>query len=115
MNLTQLKQAAEAATPGPWMAAGPSFGDPMPRWLDSVVQDDGSGTDSPIDICRDAETSDAEFIAACDPQTILKLIAIARAARDYLATDAYSDKAREPSENALRQALEGVMFLECRA
>lgn len=79
MNLQRLKELAEKATPGPWVEARPGLltkGD----W-DSVFVDDD--TDCSDCICYNVEVpDDAQFIAACDPQTILKLIAAVEAARE---------------------------------
>ena len=37
MDLDELKRLLEQATPGPWIGAGPSFGDPLPRYTTSMV------------------------------------------------------------------------------
>jgi len=70
----ELRRLAEAATQGPWIAAGPSYGDPMPRYYNAVVTD----TDGPIedeDICSNTMTSeDALYIAAANPAAILSLL-----------------------------------------
>ena len=70
----ELRKLAEAATQGPWIAAGPSYGDPVPRYYNTVVTD----TDYPIedeDICSDTMTSeDALYIAAANPAAILALL-----------------------------------------
>ena len=36
IDLKAIRAAAEAATPGPWEAAGPSFGAPLPQYLNCV-------------------------------------------------------------------------------
>lgn len=36
IDLKAIRAAVEAATPGPWEAAGPSFGAPLPRYLNCV-------------------------------------------------------------------------------
>jgi hypothetical protein len=58
-------------TPGPWIGAGPSFGDPLPRYTTSIVtewEDDAEGC---IDICElpfhhhdDENEANARLIAA---------------------------------------------------
>lgn len=58
-------------TPGPWIGAGPSFGDPLPRYTDEIVtvdEDEHGGVET---ICRlpfnhlDAENeANARLIAA---------------------------------------------------
>ena len=52
MNNFDTLRAALAAGPtaGPWVACGPSYGDPLPRWLDCVVQPDDE--DGGITIAR---------------------------------------------------------------
>ena len=36
-DLDELSRLLEPATPGPWIGAGPSFGDPLPRYTTSMV------------------------------------------------------------------------------
>ncbi len=47
-DLDELSRLLEQATPGPWIGAGPSFGDPLPRYTTSMVtaweDDDGCRT-----------------------------------------------------------------------
>lgn len=80
MNITELKEIAEKATPGPWVAAGPSFGYPLPRYLTSVVVDREEDDDYANEICRAPGgcesicTSDMDFIGAANPAAILELI-----------------------------------------
>ena len=77
-NTEELKKLAEAATPGPWVAGGPSFGTPMPVWCDEVVTE--SGGDSPESVClcpsgaEETSTADMSYIAAANPAAILALI-----------------------------------------
>jgi len=44
-DLDELERLLDQATPGPWIGAGPSFGDPLPRYTTCVVteweDDDG--------------------------------------------------------------------------
>lgn len=73
IDTKNLRTLAEAATPGPWIAAGPSYGKPLPEFYNCVVPDDG--TDGPDDICSDTLTSeDALYIAACSPDVLLALL-----------------------------------------
>lgn len=70
----ELRELAEAATQGPWIAAGPSYGDPMPRYYNTVVTDRGDPIEDE-DVCSDTMTSeDALFIAAANPAAILSLL-----------------------------------------
>lgn len=72
--MTDLKTLALAATPGPWIAAGPSFGAPLPITLDSVVQDSNEEGEG-FSICRDVDDpDDAAYIAAASPDAILKML-----------------------------------------
>lgn len=72
--IERIRAALNAASCGPWIGAGPSFGRPLPEYLDSVVQDCGDG-DCSITICRDTETSDASYIAACNPSAMSEVLA----------------------------------------
>jgi predicted lipoprotein len=48
MNLDELERLLREATAGPWIGAGPSFGDPLPRYTTDMVteweDDDGCRT-----------------------------------------------------------------------
>ena len=78
MNTEELKELAQAATPGPWVAGGPSFGAPLPVYCDEVVTE--SGGDNPDSVCRapfstnETSTADMLYIAAANPAAILALI-----------------------------------------
>ena len=79
-DYTALRAALAAGpTSGPWVACGPSFGDPLPRWLDCVVQPDDE--DGGITIARADDgfagcgSADMAYIAAADPATIAALLA----------------------------------------
>lgn len=82
MTTTELKKLAEAATPGPWMAAGPSFGGEFPVYCDEVVVDREHDDDDGYGICQAStglekeSTHDMSYIAAANPAAILKLLAI---------------------------------------
>ena len=77
-NLTDLEQLAKAATPGPWRrdARGERSG------FEHVFagNDDGPGQT----VAQWTLPSDAAYIAAASPDVVLRLIAVARAARDHL-------------------------------
>jgi hypothetical protein len=70
-------------TPGPWIGAGPSFGDPLPRYTTSIVtewEDDAEGC---IDICElpfrhhdDENEANARLIAAAPD--LLESLKVAR-------------------------------------
>ena len=72
--IAAIRQALAHATPGPWVAAGPSFGAALPAYLDCVGVDI-DGDDSAPTICRDTETDDSVYIAACNPVNIAALLA----------------------------------------
>lgn len=73
------KALDEGPMEGPWVAVGPSFGEPLPKFLNEVVIEDGS--DSPDIVCGcepagDPESSATmEFIAVCNPDNIRTLLA----------------------------------------
>jgi hypothetical protein len=66
IDLEKLAEAAEKATPSPWIAD------------DSIVFADGES------VALDCRHRDASFIALADPQTILKLIRVVKATEAYL-------------------------------
>jgi hypothetical protein len=58
-------------TPGPWIGAGPSFGDPLPRYTTSIVTEWEHEDEGCIDICElpfhhhdDENEANARLIAA---------------------------------------------------
>lgn len=59
-----------AHTPGPWIQAGPSHGDRLPRFTDEIVTDHDDDGDSPQTICvfngclDDENEANAALIAA---------------------------------------------------
>lgn len=77
-KINELRKLAQAATPGPWVAGGPSFGEPFPVWCDEVVTE--SGGDSPESVClcpsgaEESSTDDMSYIAAANPAAILAMI-----------------------------------------
>jgi hypothetical protein len=86
VNLDELEKLARAATPGPWTsdvwietdgngwrATGPHH--------EAEAHDHGSEPGSPDE---QAAQADARFIAACDPTTVLALLAVAKAAREII-------------------------------
>lgn len=81
-ELAELRRLAEAASEGDWMAAGPSFGAALPKYLDSVECGDDSGEPT-ITICDapdwhvdnyDQRSANIEYIAAVNPASILRLL-----------------------------------------
>ena len=68
-----IRAALADATNGPWIGAGPSFGAPHAEYLDSVVED--VDNDDAATICRDTETGDARYIAACNPAAMAEVLA----------------------------------------
>lgn len=89
--IKELKRLAEAATPGPWIAAGPSFNGPLPVYCDDVCVDREGDEDDGYSICgapvglEESSTGDMEFIAAANPSAIKSLIAQLEAAHAELA------------------------------
>ena len=71
-RLQELQQVAEAATPGPWHYEY----DPMEnRQQHFIVTPVGRAV-----VPFHSETADARFIATFNPETVLKLLAVVRAA-----------------------------------
>jgi hypothetical protein len=81
MDTTELKKLAEAATQGPWVAAGPSFGSDKPQYLEEVLVDREGDEDDTYTVCQapaglQYESShDMAFIAAAHPAAVLAMIA----------------------------------------
>ena len=81
-DLAELARLAEAATAGPWVAAGPSFGADSARYLEEVLVDREGDEDDTYTVCaapaglRDdpQTTADMAFIAAASPDAVLALI-----------------------------------------
>jgi len=99
-QIEELRKLAQDATPGPWVAGGPSFGAPLPVYCDEVVTE--SGGDSPDYVCRapfgenETSTADMSYIAAANPSAILALIQ----QRDELlvALELFMERVDEPPE-----------------
>ena len=97
----ELKRLAAEATPGPWIAAGPSFGGPPPVYCNEVCVDrEGDDDDTysvfgaPIGMDKEA-SSDMEYIAAANPKAITALLSALEAA--------------EAENERLRKAVEDVL------
>ena len=87
IDLDALEAAALAATPGPWIACGPSFGELKPRYLNEVMADrDEDGEEFGYTICEFPQlleeecSADMNYIAAANPAVVLELIRRLRAA-----------------------------------
>jgi hypothetical protein len=80
IDTKELRRLAQAASPGPWIAAGPSFGESLPKYLNEVVIDREGDEDDGYSICGaplglDKEGSDdMAFVAAANPATITELL-----------------------------------------
>ena len=80
IDTKELRRLAQAATPGPWIAAGPSFGESLPKYLNEVVIDRAGDEDDGYSICGaplglDKEGSDdMAFVAAANPATTPELL-----------------------------------------
>ncbi len=83
IDLKAIEEAARAATPGPWRHNKDN------EQIGDVCQPDGwtVATTQPQPIPKGQQhiqrDRDARHISLCDPQTVLKLVEIARAARAY--------------------------------
>ena len=78
IDTKELRRLAQAATPGPWIAAGPSFGESLPKYLNEVVVDREGDEDDGYSICNTPIglelSSDMAFIAAANPAAISELL-----------------------------------------
>ena len=75
-ELDALEALAKKATPGPWKCRKSYYGN-----LYRVVQFDKGPPETSMYTTSELEPGDARFIAALDPNTVLKIIAEARKAR----------------------------------
>ena len=87
IDLNEIERLANAATSGPWIACGPSFGASSPKYLNEVVVDNPEDDENDgIEVCRppvgleDAVSADMEFIGAANPAVVLELVRRLRAA-----------------------------------
>ena len=91
IDIDKLRRLAQAATPGPWIATGPSFGGSLPKYLNEVVVDREGDEGDGYSICNtpiglDEECSDdMAFIAAANPAAISELLDRLEAAETELA------------------------------
>lgn len=76
-------------TPGPWIGAGPSFGDPLPRYTDEIVtveEDEHGGVETicrlPVNYRDPENEANARLIAAA-PDMLDALIV----AREFISAD----------------------------
>jgi len=82
IDLARIKKAAEKATKGPWKAFKTPTG-----LLIGIGEETGEGiTDARGGLWGDAEEAvrNADHIVACDPQTILHLVAVVEAALTHI-------------------------------
>jgi hypothetical protein len=66
-------------TPGPWTGTGPSYGDPLPRYIDTIIADRNE-EDECIEICTLPvpafdEESDANFKLIAAAPDLLAMLA----------------------------------------
>ena len=106
IDINELRRLTQAATPGPWIAAGPSFGESLPKHLNEVVVDREGDEDDGYSICNtpiglDQECSDdMAFIAAANPLAIEELLDRLEAAEKSDAESiAMYRKARDERDN----------------
>lgn len=78
----KLRELAQAATPGPWTACGPSHGGPLPKHLDEIAVDREGDDDDGVSVARCPQgmagiketDADMAYIAAANPSTVLRLL-----------------------------------------
>jgi hypothetical protein len=80
IDINELRRLTQAATPGPWIAAGPSFGESLPKHLNEVVVDREGDEDDGYSICNapiglnEERSDDMAFIAEANPLAIEELL-----------------------------------------
>jgi len=109
--------AAEGLTHGEWVACGPSFGDPPPRFLDEVISpDDADGGElvacAPPGLVNEGNaTADMAYIAACHPERMARLLDALESAQAALAAE--RERAAQLAEK-LQDALDFTQELQER-
>ena len=79
-QIDDLRKAALAATPGPWIAAGPSFGKGKPEYLSDVVVDNPEVDEHEQTVCATISgtthecSADMDFIGTFNPVVVLALL-----------------------------------------
>ena len=84
MNLKKLREIAEAATPGPWITCEHICGGMM------VIHENDKDLAPEV-----SEDEDATYIATFNPTTVLKLLALAEAAKEEYENRVVGPKLRE--------------------
>jgi hypothetical protein len=103
MNTEQLKQAALAATPGPWFAM--PIGE-VSQWVDVVAHDEVGRYSLPFIACKHFDSeANAALIAAANPSTILALLECVDALR---AIEKYPGISEGRAARAALQKLEAL-------
>jgi hypothetical protein len=99
-------------TPGPWIGAGPSFGDPLPRYTTSIVTEWEHEDEGYIGICElpfhhhdDENEANARLIAAA-PDLLEALKEMLVNHED--ACTGYGEGAAEKARIAIAKATEGA-------
>lgn len=77
IDIKAIRAAAEAATPGPWEAVGPSFGEPLPKYLNEVGRINEDEMFEEVCVSPwpedDACSADMIFIATANPAAVIAL------------------------------------------
>jgi hypothetical protein len=99
VKIDELEKLAMAATPGPWKYFPEAYPTDYPGW--------GSKEHEEVGIVSHVgdNLSTAKFIAASNPQTVLKLIAVVRAAKEIANNMKHS--------NAHKKLRDEIAKLEC--
>ena len=80
IDINELRRMAQAATPGPWIGCGPSFGESLPKYLNEVAVDREGDEDDGYSVCttpiglEEQCSDDMAFIAAANPAAVSELL-----------------------------------------
>ena len=80
IDINDLRRMAQAATPGPWIGAWPSFGESLPKYLNEVAVDREGDEDDGYSICNapigleEQCSDDMAFIGAANPAAVIELL-----------------------------------------
>ena len=111
MNLQDLKQKAEAATPGLGFAAGP-HGQTLFTWLSTMVDEANGEEVQSIVVAMTLPEADAEFFRAANRETVLALVKVAEAIKKVLEADNQEFYPDSPFDRAVEDAYAALEELE---
>ena len=105
ISLDKLAELAKAATPGPWHVEEDI--DPPTYWVIGANREERKDGAVALGYNSNNDANDVPYIAACDPATILKLLAVVKAAKEW----SLCVRPQGKSEHALSDAIAALATL----